>query len=155
MDCGVDLLMMEMMRDCDYSLWASEAAMETGLPVWIGLSVERGDDGALVGFGRQDQKLNDFAKALSALKPQVMSIMHTSPNDTAEAIGILRNHWSGPIGTYPESGHFKSPDWVFGDITPNELLTKSQHWRDVGTSIFGGCCGIGPEHISLLAREMR
>jgi S-methylmethionine-dependent homocysteine/selenocysteine methylase len=44
---------------------------------------------------------------------------------------------------------------VFGDITPNELLTKSQHWLDVGASIFGGCCGIGPEHISLLAREMR
>ena len=38
---GVDLLMMEMMRDVDYSVYATEAAIATGLPVWVGISVER------------------------------------------------------------------------------------------------------------------
>jgi S-methylmethionine-dependent homocysteine/selenocysteine methylase len=154
-DCGVDLLMMEMMRDCDYSLWACETAVSAGLPVWIGLSVERRGDGVLVGFGRQDQKLDEFAPALAAVKPDVMSIMHTSPNDTGEAIAILKQHWSGPIGTYPESGYFKSPDWVFGDITPDELLEHSLQWRAAGATVFGGCCGIGPHHISLLSREFK
>ncbi|MBM4239961.1 MAG: homocysteine S-methyltransferase family protein, partial [Gammaproteobacteria bacterium] len=38
---GCDLILMEMMRDLDYSLWACEAALASGLPVWIGISVER------------------------------------------------------------------------------------------------------------------
>jgi S-methylmethionine-dependent homocysteine/selenocysteine methylase len=152
---GVDLLMMEMMRDTDYAVWACEAAMESGLPVWIGVSAERAD-GVLVGFGRPDQIFEDIAMALAALKPAVMSIMHTSPNDTDEALMTLRKHWSGPMGTYPECGYFKAPDWQFVDvIAPADLVRKSHDWRKLGATIFGGCCGMGPEHIHALAQEFK
>ena len=150
--CGVDLLIMEMMRDADYSLYACEAAKESGLPVWIGISVERNDEGVLCGFGRKDQLLKDFAPALAALKPDVMCIMHTSPEDTGEAIHILKQSWSGPIGAYPESGYFKSPDWVFTEITPANLVDASKAWQKQNATIFGGCCGIGPEHIAQLRK---
>ena len=43
---GCDLIIMEMMRDVDYSLWATEAAVATGLPVWVGISVERRPEAA-------------------------------------------------------------------------------------------------------------
>ena len=119
-------------------------------------AVERNADGKLVGFGRPDQMLEEFAPALAALNPKVMSIMHTSPNDTDEALAILRKSWSGPMGTYPECGFYKAPNWHFVDvITPDDLVSKSRDWRKLGVSAFGGCCGIGPEHISLLAQEMR
>ena len=125
---GADFIMMEMMRDQDYSVWASEAAMATGLPVWIGISVER-HGSRLTGFGREDQSLADVARVLSGLKPEVISIMHTSPNDTDEAIDILRRHWKGPIGAYPESGYFKMPEWTFVDIIPpEELVKRSRAW---------------------------
>ena len=151
---GVDLLMMEMMRDVDYSVYATEAAIATGLPVWVGISVERDKDGVLVGFGREDQKLEDVAKRLAACKPTVMNIMHTSSNDTDEALGILRKYWKGPMGVYPECGYFKSPDWQFVDvITPADLVAKSRDWQGKGATIFGGCCGIGPDHIAALAKE--
>ena len=154
--CGVDFIMMEMMRDTDYSLLASEVAMESGLPVWIGLSVEQRADGELAGFGREDQLLKDFAPALAALKPDAMCIMHTSPNTTDEAINILRQSWSGPIGAYPECGYFKSPDWLFVDvIPPDALIEKTHDWSKQGASIFGGCCGIGPAHIQALAKEYK
>ncbi len=153
---GVDLIMMEMMRDTDYSLMASEVAMKSGLPVWIGLSVERRADGQLSGFGREDQLLKDFAPALAALKPEVMCIMHTSPNNTDEAISVLRKTWAGPIGVYPECGYFKSPDWQFVDvIPPNELVKKSRDWQTQGATVFGGCCGIGPDHIRALTAEYK
>lgn len=149
--CGVDLIMMEMMRDTDYSVWASEAALATGLPVWIGISAERHDGGRLTGFGREDQPLADVIRALSALKPAMISIMHSSPNDTDEAIDILRRHWSGPIGAYPESGYFKMPEWTFVDIIPpGELVARARSWRRKGAVAFGGCCGLGPEHIAAL-----
>lgn len=152
---GVDLIMMEMMRDQDYSVWATEAAQATGLPVWIGVSVER-NDGKLTGFGREDQDFEAVARALSALNPDVISIMHSSPNDTDEAIDVLRRHWNGPIGAYPESGYFKMPDWTFVDIIPpEELVERSKVWKMKGVSAFGGCCGLGPDHIIALAREFK
>jgi homocysteine S-methyltransferase len=149
---GVDLIMMEMMRDQDYSVWATEAAMATGRPVWIGISVERQKDGKLTGFGREDQPFDGVARVLSALKPDLISIMHTSPNDTDEAIDILRKHWKGPIGAYPESGYFRMPEWTFVDIIPpEELVAKSRAWKNKGVTAFGGCCGLGPDHIRALA----
>ena len=152
---GVDLIMMEMMRDVDYSVWATSEAMKTGLPVWVGISVEK-HDGVLTGFGREDQNLHDIAKALAALKPDVMSIMHTSSNDTDEALKILRHYWKGPIGTYPECGYYAAPDWQFVDvITPVDLVHKSHDWNKLGATIFGGCCGIGPDHIEALAVEFK
>jgi methionine synthase I (cobalamin-dependent) len=153
---GVDLIMMEMMRDTDYAVWASEAALETALPVWIGMSAERAEGGGLQGWGRADCRFDDIAAKLAALKPAVMSIMHTSPNETGEAIGILHKHWSGPIATYPECGYFRSPDWEFVDvIPPDELVKQSREWQSLGASIFGGCCGIGPDHIAKLHQELR
>jgi homocysteine S-methyltransferase len=152
---GVDLLMLELLRDGDYAVWASEAALATGLPVWIGVSAERNDSGQLVGWGRHDWTFEDIVRKLAALKPAVMSVMHTSPNDTDEALAILRRHWAGPIGTYPESGYFKMPDWQFVDIIPpEELVAKSRQWKTAGVTLFGGCCGIGPDHISSLAKDL-
>jgi S-methylmethionine-dependent homocysteine/selenocysteine methylase len=153
---GVDLIMMELMRDCDYALWATEAAMKTGLPVWIGVSAERRDDGVLVGFGRPEFLFEDVVQTLAATKPVVISVMHTSANDTADAIDVVRRHWDGPLGTYPESGYFKSPDWVFVDVIPPAALVEhSRMWETQGASIFGGCCGIGPDHIAALTKEFK
>lgn len=149
-DAGVDLIMMEMMRDTSYAVWACEAALATGLPVWIGIAVEKRNDGLLTGFGRSDQLLSEIVPALAALKSDVISIMHSSPEDTGPAIDILKKSWSGPIGTYPESGYFKSPEWVFTEITPADLVNSATAWQQNGATIFGGCCGIGPDHIRAL-----
>jgi methionine synthase I (cobalamin-dependent) len=153
---GADLIMMELLRDCDYALWATEAAVATGLPVWVGVSAERRDDGALVGFGRHEFLFEDVVKTLAATKPAVISVMHTSANDTADAIDVVRRYWDGPVGTYPESGYFKSPDWVFVDvISPEELVQHSRAWKTKGVTLFGGCCGIGPDHIAALSQEFK
>jgi S-methylmethionine-dependent homocysteine/selenocysteine methylase len=152
-DSGVDLIMMEMMRDTDYAVPACKAAIATGLPVWIGIAVEKRSDGELTGFGRSDQLLKDIAPALVALKPDVISIMHSSPEDTGPAIDLLKKSWTGPLGTYPESGYFKSPDWLFTEITPADLVAAAKTWQQQGVTVFGGCCGIGPHHIQALHEE--
>jgi homocysteine S-methyltransferase len=151
-DAGCDLIMMEMMRDTDYSLWATEAAVATGLPVWIGISTEPRDDGTLTGFARPDQPLDKVVAALAQTGGDVISIMHTLPNHTGDALKIVRQSWQGPLGAYPESGFFKMPDWQFIDIIePAALVTYAQQWQATGASIFGGCCGTNPQHIKALA----
>jgi S-methylmethionine-dependent homocysteine/selenocysteine methylase len=153
---GVDMIMMELMRDTDYAVWATEAAVATGLPVWVGLSTERSESGRLQGWGRADCDFELVARTLSALSPAVMTVMHTSPNDTDEALEILRKYWKGPMGAYPECGYFKAPDWLFVDvISPDDLVGRSRDWQSQGVTIFGGCCGIGPNHIAALAAEFK
>lgn len=150
---GVDLILMEMMRDADHSLWATEAAVATGLPVWVGISVERRADGALAGFGRNDRTLDDIVAPLMATGAKACSVMHCNVNDVTPALEIIRKHWQGPLGAYPESGFFKMPHWQFVDIiAPDALVEAAREWRGLGTTILGGCCGMGPEHIRALSQ---
>ena len=96
------------------------------------------------------------APRLAALNPAVITVMHTSPNDTGEALETVRRSWKGPLGVYPESGYFKMPDWQFINvISPDDLVARSKEWRGAGATIFGGCCGIGPDHIRALSGAHR
>ena len=145
------------MRDVDYSVWATEAAIATGLPVWVGISVERARTASLLGFGREDQLLEDVAKRLAATAPAVMNIMHTSPNDTDEALEIVRKYWKGPMGAYPEMRLFQDAGLaVCGrDCAAAIWLRSPMTGRHKGVSIFGGCCGIGPDHIAALVKGVQ
>lgn len=153
---GVDLIIMEMMRDVDYSLWATEAAVATGLPVWIGISVEQREDGQLSGFGRKDMPLDRVAPRLASLGGEACLVMHSDLAATTAALDTVRRHWKGPLGAYPESGYFEMPDWKFVDIVAEDrFVEECLGWRDQGATIFGGCCGIGPSHIGALGRALR
>lgn len=149
---GVDLIVMEMMRDTDLSVWATEAALATGLPVWVGISAERDHAGKLVGYGRPDMPLTKVAGALAGLQPDALAVMHTSVNDTGEALAQVRRRWSGPLGAYPESGYFTMPDWQFvGIIDPIDLADHAEIWsHEYDVRIIGGCCGTNPDHVRAL-----
>jgi homocysteine S-methyltransferase len=155
-DAGAGLIIMEMMRDCDYSVWATEAAVATGLPVWVGIAVERRADGRLVGFGRQDWTLEDIVAALMGTGALACLIMHNEIDLTAEALEVVTSQWAGPLGAYPESGYFEMPEWQFVDIIdPDGFAARCLQWRRQGAAILGGCCGIGPEHIAALAAALK
>jgi S-methylmethionine-dependent homocysteine/selenocysteine methylase len=155
-EAGVDVLVMEMMRDTGSSVWATEAAMETGLPVWVGLSFEPGPDGGLVGWGRPECPMDDVVAALVATGPDLVAVMHSSVDDTGPALAAVRSRYGGPLGAYPESGRFAMPDWVFVDVIGiDELVEISRTWVAQGVNVVGGCCGISPEHIAGLAAGLR
>ena len=155
-EAGVDVLVMEMMRDTGPSVWATEAAMETGLPVWVGLSFEPGPNGGLVGWGRPESAMDDVIAALTATGPDLVAVMHTSVDDTGPALAAVRSRYRGPLGAYPESGRFAMPDWVFVDVIGvDELVDVTRTWIAQGVNVVGGCCGVSPEHIAGLATGLR
>jgi S-methylmethionine-dependent homocysteine/selenocysteine methylase len=154
-EAGCDLILMEMMRDVDYSLWATEAAVATGLPVWVGVAVERREDRQLAGFGRPDWQIEDIVAALMATGAKACLVMHTSIDDTADALALVKSNWAGPIGAYPEAGRFEMPNWVFDALPPADFVEHCRRWRRMGATLLGGCCGIGPEHIAALAATIR
>ena len=156
-DCGVDLIALEMLQDTRHAARAMEAALSTGLPVWLGVSCRRRQAGdGLVSF---DLPQMDFARPLDALipmGPSVVNIMHSEIDAVAEAIAMVRERWSGPLGVYPEIGEFEPPNWrKDDDVAPARYVEHARDWVRLGARLIGGCCGTTPDHIAALDKAFR
>ncbi|PJG85545.1 homocysteine S-methyltransferase family protein [Conservatibacter flavescens] len=46
-------------------------------------------------------------------------------------------------------------DEIRTDLAPLDYLGWAEKWKATGATIVGGCCGIGPEHISVLAAKLK
>jgi S-methylmethionine-dependent homocysteine/selenocysteine methylase len=155
-EAGVDLIALELMEAPSYGRAALQAAAETGLPVWLGLSAVRLEDGTL-GADPALGEGDSFAELVSKLVDPglaAITVMHAKPDVCMEAIDIIAARFDGPIGVYAESGDWAAPEWVFDGLNPEEYLREAMAWADHGAQLIGGCCGIGPEHIRVLADRL-
>ncbi len=157
-EAGADLLILEMMRDVDYSCAALEAAAGTGLPVWVGFSCKRTQEGRLVMHPAIAGKL-DFEECVAAVMAEggsLAAVMHSDVNVIGDALAAVQAVWDGPTGAYPESGYFTMPHWQFVDVIPPDTFAgEAVKWVGQGADLVGGCCGIGPEHIRALTQRLR
>jgi len=154
-DAGVDLIALEMIVETSHARRAMEAALETGLPVWLGVCCKKTQDGRIVSFDHTDIDFTTVLDALIPMGPTVVNIMHSEIGAIPEAIELVRERWSGPIGVYPESGYFTKPNWNWVDvISPADLVTEALGWVAAGVRLLGGCCGTSPEHIKALQASL-
>jgi homocysteine S-methyltransferase len=150
-DAGADLIALEMINEIEHASRAMQAALETNLPVWLGVGCKKRADGSIVSFDQPDLEFATMLDALIPMGPTVINVMHSEIRAVPEAIKLVRKRWSGPIGVYPESGHFTQPHWNFEDIIPPEdLVAEALDWVAAGARLLGGCCGTNPEHIKAL-----
>jgi S-methylmethionine-dependent homocysteine/selenocysteine methylase len=155
-DSGVDLIALELMEAPGYGRAAIEAATETGLPVWLGVAPIRLPDGTL-GTDPELGSGDSFEELLGLLADPglaAVNVMHAKPDVVLEAIDAIRTHFAGPIGVYAESGDWAAPNWVFNGLSPDEYLLQAAGWVQRGAQIIGGCCGVGPDHIAVLAGRL-
>jgi S-methylmethionine-dependent homocysteine/selenocysteine methylase len=154
-DAGVDLIALEMIVETNHAARAMQAAFETNLPVWLGVGCKKTRDGKIVSFDHTDLDFVTVLDALIPMGPTVVNIMHSEIGAIPEAIEMVRERWSGPLGVYPESGYFTKPNWNFVDvIPPAELVTEALGWVAAGVRLLGGCCGTSPDHIKALQAAM-
>jgi S-methylmethionine-dependent homocysteine/selenocysteine methylase len=151
-EAGVELIALEMCSHPVRSRLIAEAAIATGLPVWLGLSCKQeAETGRVVGFDEPNADIDALVRDLVELDIALINVMHSPIGDTAAALSVVKRHWSGPIGTYPESGYFIMPNWQFVDIIePADLVEETRTWITSGAQIIGGCCGLGVDHICAL-----
>ena len=151
-EAGVELIALEMMQKPEIAVPAVEAALATGIPVWIGVSCRlHRDSGRLTLYDYADRDLSELLEAVSDLGAGAFTVMHSKVDDTEAGLKAVREVWSGPMGAYPNAGHFIMPNWQFVDITPPALLLeRARAWVELGAQLIGGCCGLGPEHIAAL-----
>ena len=163
-ESGVDLLILEMMRETVNSILVIEAALSTGLPVWIGYSAMMADDGKNVITWRWKNvkskpptgDFEELVKETVNLGGDAAGIMHSQVRDTEPALEVMSRHWHGPKLVYAETGKLEKPDWNFKEIcTPEKYSEVLKNWvSSHGVQIVGGCCGTGPEHIRILKEQL-
>ena len=67
---------------------------------------------------------------------------------TDKTIGAYAN-----LFTIPDGWTINNPNAPTSrrNSTPAEYLMQAEHWIDLGATMIGGCCGIGPEYIRALS----
>lgn len=83
-----------------------------------------------------------MAQAVAATKAIIDSF--SQPID----IGVYANNFA-PIQADHEANDTMQ---AMRELTPEDYLRYCQSWSELGATILGGCCGIGPEHIEALAK---
>ena len=151
-DAGADLIVLEMMTEVDQAAYAIEAAVSTGLPVWVGFSCKiRDDDRQVVLLGSKGETFAEALNSLMSIGGSLVSVMHSKVEDTTPALRVVQECWNGPVGAYPESGRVVGLNWRFDEVIPSrDLLNRANEWVQMGVQLIGGYCGTGPEHIRLL-----
>ena len=122
---GVDLILLEMMCQPERVDIAADVALETGLPVWMGFSAIRDEEGRVLTFAsHQDLLLDDLVGLADRPGIVAAGLMHTQSDLMGAALPIVQSRFNGPVYAYPDSGYFEMPNWKFEDIITPETLAQ-------------------------------
>lgn len=150
-DEGVDLLALEMVEHPHYAEPAVEAALESGLPIWLGVCVQADhhehDAQSLPAITAEHRQVAALAAGDAF---DAVCVMHTDVEDVAAVLELVAGTWRGPVGAYPHHGVWQRPSWQFLDLPPERFIELARGWHESGVSMIGGCCGLGPSHIAAL-----
>ena len=168
-DDGVDFLILEMMRETDMDSLVAQAAKETGLRVWTGLSASSTPDNQIVGWAKtieypatnsQNDEIKfvnyaDLIDRFMSFEPQVMGVMHSTLPTTSPALSLLGERWTGPMMAYPETIGEHSDGRREGiACNPEEFATQCAKLVSNGIQIIGGCCGTTIAHLRALSEKL-
>lgn len=152
-DAGVDLLLLESMNTIAETRAATEAALATGLPVWV--SFVTGPEGEIL----SGESLVEGVRTAESLGAEAVLVNCAPPEDVTSALSKMRSACEGVIGGLAQIGKFDPPSWKFEfhprfsetDLwPPDRYAARAVGWREIGAQVIGGCCGTGPDHIRAL-----
>jgi S-methylmethionine-dependent homocysteine/selenocysteine methylase len=157
----VDVILLETMSSLGLAEGALKGAQAAGKPVWLSVSVHD-RDGSKLRSGEPVSALRDLVAAY----PTAAVLANCSmPEAMAEAMralapiglpfGAYANGFS-EISSLPLPDAVAAPDYTHRhDLTPERYTAFVMQWIDLGASIVGGCCEVGPAHIRHLAATLR
>ena len=158
---GVDMLSLEMMVDVPQMQATLDAVTSVGLPVWVGFSIgpEEGHPESELPADiplRDDGLLADAVQVAAGYDcVDAMGIMHTDVRLTARGVEMIASLWDGPIAAYAHAAQQVDDTMTFdATISPVDYAAYVPRWAAAGATMFGGCCGIGPDHIVEVARTL-
>lgn len=154
----VDLFICETMASVREAEYATEAGVKSGKPLWCGLTVDDSDgtkmrSGEPVELGaRAAIQAGAAGILLNCSRPERIS------QGLAQLVGL-----DVPFGAYA-NGFVGIDELVPGstvevlekrqDLTPEAYADYVDGWIEIGATIVGGCCEVGPGHIAEINRRL-
>ncbi len=139
---------------------AVTAGVESGKPVWCGMTT-KDEDGTLLRSGETVAEAADAAKKAGAA---AVAINCSWPEAVAQALPVLAETGL-PFGGWANGFTNAAADLGIGgtvdgmkkrtDLSPDQYADHVMGWVDAGATIVGGCCEVGPKHISKLTERLR
>ena len=151
---NIDLIILEMIINPSICKPAIDAALDSGLPVWLGLSCgDESEEGDLFAFENSKMKFSETLTTINNDFDAVL-LMHSETKNITKGLQEIKSEWNGHLGTYPHKGTYVRPNWNFDkNYTPEMYSEDMQGWVEKGVRIIGSCCGMGPEYTYELKRR--
>lgn len=146
------------------------AIRDSGIPLWISFTLDDGGEAddqvsSNLRSGEPVSKAAHWAleAGVEALlfncsSPEAMDeavqttwVVFSSDSLSSPAIGVYANAFESQSRDTPAKEGIST---TREDLSPEAYMQFACQWTRAGASIIGGCCGIGHEHIRLLADEL-
>lgn len=156
----VDLYICETMSSSAEALAAANGAASTGKPVWVAWTLHDDESGKL----RSGETITHAAATLQNVPVSAYLINCSRPESISAAMPELKSLGDVPVGAYA-NGFTQIPEkWNFTDdaslpdsrvdLSPDKYAQFAKQWVSDGARIVGGCCEVGPKHITRLAKVL-
>tara|TARA_B100001121_G_scaffold67191_1_gene59146 strand:+ start:2629 stop:3528 length:900 start_codon:yes stop_codon:yes gene_type:complete len=156
----VDILLVETVCSLKQAEGVLAATDNSNKPVWISFSVDDNDGTKL----RSGENLEDVKAVINNHFVEAVLINCSPPEVVGNALSIL-SKMGLAFGAYANGFSKISSDFLKTrptvdaltarkDLGPEEYSNFVTNWIRNGASIVGGCCEIGPTHISTIAQKI-
>lgn len=150
---SVDIFLCETMASIKEARAAALAAAETGKPVWVSFTLED-QRGNL----RSGETIKDALNGLRQYPIQAFLVNCSSVAAVKQAMPILQEHSKAQIGAYPNPFLVEPADGIYSQdlpsfLPPEAFAKEARNWRELGGTIFGGCCGTNENYVFELRRQ--
>ena len=149
------------MSSIEHAKAALIAAKNIDIPIWMAFTTEDFDGTKL----RSGEELSLIKNLLSEYKVDVILVNCSRPEVTKDSLKIIAD-FNRPFGAYANgftkitTGFLEDFPTVDAlkerhDLNPKEYAKFAMEWVEMGATIIGGCCEVGPRHIEQLAKDLR
>jgi len=155
----VDVFLIETIASIAQARASVSAALRYDKPVWVGLTVDDLDGTKL----RSGEPLEQALAELEKLGPDALLLNCSVPEAVTQglsalgrpdlATGAYANGFTAIKPEFLKKGSSVSALSSRSDLTPEAYADHAAAWIDLGATLIGGCCEVGPSHIAELARR--
>ena len=155
----VDLWLAETMSSLAEFQSTAEVLKQADKPVYFSFTLDDDSQPPKLRSGESITQLGDAVSQTNATGlmfncsiPEIMAAaLHEATQRQQQVgshlqLGVYANKFT-PIKSTQDS---RSQEIEMREIEPEGYVEFAKEWQQLGAGIIGGCCGIGPEHISVL-----
>jgi len=153
-----DIFICETMASISEASAACTAALESGRPVWVALTVSDIQPAVLRSGELLSEAVNELeslgaeAVLLNCSQPEAISAAWPHLTGTSKKKGAYGNGFVSIAALHP-GGTVEKLE-TREDLAPAQYADHAMHWVNSGATIIGGCCEIGPAHINALHHRL-